>query len=160
MPITKYHKNGFSLLEALVALFLLTMGIIPALLVATASSRSSDTIKNSLIGSQLAQEGAEIVRALRDADWFAGDAFGTRVTAGDWEVSWDDDALFPATGQALLINTAGIYSYTEGDETPFVRTLNISSQGVGQFLVQSEVVWEERGRTRSVVVESHIYDWY
>ncbi|WKZ26971.1 MAG: hypothetical protein QY311_02435 [Candidatus Paceibacterota bacterium] len=160
MPMTLPRPNGFSLLESLVALFLLTMGILPALLVATASSRSSDSIRNSLIASQLAQEGAEIVRALRDADWFAGSAFGTRVTAGDWEIAWNEDTLAAATSQPLLVNASGIYSYSDGVATPFVRTIRISAESAFEFLVQSEVVWEERGRTRSIVVESHIYDWY
>ncbi|MEK7600373.1 MAG: prepilin-type N-terminal cleavage/methylation domain-containing protein [Patescibacteria group bacterium] len=154
------RSNGFSLLEALVALFLLTMGIIPALLVATASLRSSDGIRSGLIASQLAQEGAEITRSFRDADWFAGNAFGTRITTGDWEVAWNDDALTPATGQPLLLDATGLYSYAGGVETPFVRTLTISAESAFEFLVQSEVAWEERGRTRSVIVESHIYDWY
>ncbi|MEK9208801.1 MAG: prepilin-type N-terminal cleavage/methylation domain-containing protein, partial [Patescibacteria group bacterium] len=95
----KYNSReaGFTLVEALVSLVLLSTALVPTFILATDAIRLSGRIRNSLIASNLAQEGVEIVRALRDANWFAGQPFDTGLTlcAQGCQVAWDSSSLTP-----------------------------------------------------------------
>ena len=59
-------SKGFTLIEALIALVILTVAIGPAVALAGSALRISTTIRNNLIATGLAQEGVEVVRTVRD----------------------------------------------------------------------------------------------
>ena len=73
------HKNilqqndGYTLVEALVAIGILTSILLGVLLLATQSIRATNVAQSKLQAEYLAQEGIELVRALREdtADFFA-----------------------------------------------------------------------------------------
>ncbi len=66
-----HYKNqiGQTLIETLVAIFILVMGITAALGLATFSLHSSTNIVKQLIGMGLAREGLEAVKNMRDTNW-------------------------------------------------------------------------------------------
>lgn len=59
-------KRGFSLVEVLFSLLVLTLGIAGVLTLMTGNIKNAVDAKNQVIASQLAQEGYEMVRNLRD----------------------------------------------------------------------------------------------
>ena len=129
-----------------------------------ASFALSRTITQNLTGAMLAQEGVELVRAVRDDNWFQGNPYDQdlRGCTGGCLIQYDDDAPQSVGGRALLLDDAGRYQYTSGNETDFFRTITIDivSDGTTEFLrVTSEVSWAVRGKIRQVVVEDFLFDW-
>ncbi len=68
------NKNGFSLLEVIFAMAIITSGVISILSLFSYNLKAEINNKNKLIAAYLAQEAIEIVRQSRDNIWFGGDA--------------------------------------------------------------------------------------
>lgn len=62
-------KAGQTLIETVVAIFLLTTGIIGGLGLAIFAIGASDVTLNQIIATNLAREGIEVVRNIRDTNW-------------------------------------------------------------------------------------------
>ncbi len=61
-------KKGFSLIEIMIALFVLIIGIIATITLVTESVQQTRLSRDALIAASLAQEGTELVRNVRDAN--------------------------------------------------------------------------------------------
>lgn len=68
----KSEQKGQTLIETLVACFILVMGITSALTLATYSLGATGNIKQQIIGMGLAREGIEVVKNMRDTNWLRG----------------------------------------------------------------------------------------
>jgi prepilin-type N-terminal cleavage/methylation domain-containing protein len=157
------YNKGFTLVETLVALTLLTVGLIPAFVQATSALALSTTIRNSVIAADLAQEGVEVVRAMRDANWFANQPFDTGLTTCTTGclVKWDSSSPQSSGGSVPLRfdSVTGLYQYDTGSDTPFSRTVTITAVSAVELLVKSTVTWRERSIDKQFVVEEHLFDW-
>lgn len=60
------YKRSFTLLESIIAIYVFLLGIVGAMTLANSAISSSSTLKDQLIAAGLAQEGQELVRAMRD----------------------------------------------------------------------------------------------
>lgn len=69
LQISQHGQQGQTLIETLVACFILVMGISAALGLATYSLRATGNIKQQTIGLGLAREGLEVVKNMRDTNW-------------------------------------------------------------------------------------------
>ena len=166
--IFKLGKNnkeeGITLIEIMVSLVFLSAGLIPLFGVIISSINLSTRIKNNLMASNLAQEGIEVVRAIRDKAWMDNAPYDRDLTSGDHLVSWDSDTLSfydPSTYMRLDPNTK-IYSLTIGTDTIFKRRINITkivSPCNCEIRVISDVTWVDKGKNLAVTVESHLFDW-
>jgi len=67
-----FKHNGQTLIETVVALFIMVMGITAALGLANYSLNASSGIKKQIIGMGLAREGVEAVKNMRDTNWLVG----------------------------------------------------------------------------------------
>ncbi len=67
-----YKQTGQTLIETLVAIFILVMGITSALGLATYSLNASTAVNKQLIALGLAREGIEAVKNMRDTNWLQG----------------------------------------------------------------------------------------
>lgn len=165
-------EAGFTLVEALVSLVLLTTALVPAFILATDAVRLSTSIRNTLTAANLAQEGVEVVRAMRDANWFAGQPLEKNLancsSPDGCRVQWDSKTPDAIGGNPRLKwdKTTGLYQYSTGDPTLFSRKITVDlvpgplGATIG-LVVKSEVTWTERSVTdvRSIVVETHLFDW-
>lgn len=154
-------ESGFTLTEALVALVILTIAILPALYTSQLAVNISASIRNSLVAANLSQEGIEVIRAMRDANWLNSVPFDQGLV-GTWRVEWNSDTPIDTSGSGnpnLKINN-GIYNYTpSGTDTPFKRTITVTKINSGDLRLVVNVSWTERGRDKSVQLESHLFDW-
>ena len=168
LDIKKFAK-GFMVVEVLVVLVILSFGLIPTLSVITSSINISKIIRNNLISANLAQEGIEVVRSLRDANWFNGSNFNNELI-GIWRVEWDTNwstnppqATTAETNLFLRLDLAtGLYNYTSGQTTFFKRLITVSMTANAcncEMVVISEVTWTDFRRTRTIVAESHLFNW-
>jgi prepilin-type N-terminal cleavage/methylation domain-containing protein len=162
-PDASKRNKGFTLIEALVALTLLTVGLIPAFLQASSSVKLAGQIRNSLIAAHLAQEGAEVVRSLRDANWFVDAPFDTGLTdcSTGCQVQYDDKTLRESKGTLplKLDPLSGLYQYATGTPTPFSRKITITGLSSHELKVISEVAWLDRDGSKTFSVEYHLFDW-
>lgn len=157
-------NKGSTLIEALVALVILSLGLIPALSIVLVANSLSSSIRNNLIAANLAQEGIEVVRAIRDHNWFSGLSFDFGFADGTYRVEWNSGFLTPESGDSLLkIDSQGLYNYSSGVDTTFSRRLLITKVDPGgcncELKIVSEVRWMEKNRIRTISVESHLFNW-
>src|SRR5579884_1105677 len=65
----KQKQSGQTLLETVVAIGILTMGLISAATLATYSFRAAQQDNDEIIGTALARQGIEAVKNIRDQNW-------------------------------------------------------------------------------------------
>ncbi|MDO8496612.1 MAG: prepilin-type N-terminal cleavage/methylation domain-containing protein, partial [bacterium] len=151
---------GFTLIEALVALVILTTALGPALVLSSNISSTASVIQNNLIAANLSQEGVEVIRALRDANWHNGLSFDSGLSDGIYRIEWNSNSLITLGSNPPLKLSTGLYNYSSGTDTLFKRTVTITKINSEELRVISDVTWTERGnRARDVRAESHLFDW-
>lgn len=157
------NTDGFTLIESLVALTLLMVGLIPAFLQASSALALSTTARNALIAANLAQEGVEVVRSVRDANWFAARPFddGLSSCASGCLVQWDSQELQQiGTNPPLKLDAAtGLYQYSTGEDSLFSRAITVTKISDIELSVTSKITWHERTSDKEFSVEYHLFDW-
>ncbi len=96
-----YRKRGFTLIETLVAVTIVTLATVGPLTVANSTLVATYNAREQLTASYLAQEGIEYVRAIRD------NAYLDAYSIGGSPVAWND----LLTGNGALSLTACRNSY-------------------------------------------------
>lgn len=155
-------NKGFTLIETLVALVLVTIAMGPVFILTTSSINVAARIEHNLIATNLAQEGIEVIRNIRDTNWLNRVAFDNNLPVGTWRVEWDtiSGGLRAVGSNPVLKKNNGIYNYTTGTDTIFRRTITISKPNSGELMLVSSITWIERGNiNRTVSTESHLFDW-
>ena len=159
------HLTGFTLLEIIVALFIVTIGMGGVFVVIQRSFIIMSVSESRLIAANLAQEGIEIIRNIRDTNWLEGEDWDSGISAGDWEAQYNegDGELTAWTGLYLNIDEDNFYSYkTSGLYTPtkFTRKITISDKTLDSMKITVDVIWKERGGTEHNYIAYHwLYNW-
>ena len=65
-------KKGFSILETIIAAFVLSIGILTVVGLISSSLKNSMDSRNQIIASELVQEGIELARNVRDGNFITG----------------------------------------------------------------------------------------
>jgi Tfp pilus assembly protein PilV len=123
--------------------------------------------RNSLISAQLAQEGLELARNLRDNDWKSSSPI---TSSSSLEGLYNDlftiDYLghintysVPQSVPLLNIDSDGFYSYNPGTPTPFKRYITSQCQD-NYCLLSCVVTWQAEGQSGSYEVNSYLYAWH
>ena len=159
MKHSTYNK-GFSIIEVLVAISVITIGITGAMNLINFTISSVAMSKSQTIAVSLTQEGMEIVRSIRDSNWLEKVAWDSGLGAGDYRVQYDNNSLLLLSGNPVLkINSNGFYQYDSGTDTRFKRKMTISDVSANEIKVVSEVTWDERGKSYDTSAETRLYDW-
>ena len=161
----KFQKSpGFTLMEVLVAIFLITVGVLGAMAVVNQTTTFIQVTSSRLVAAYLAQEGIEIVRNIRESNFLKIHKEGE----GNWddgltgcqagcEADYNDTALISA--DRYLKIDAGFYNYDSGENTPFKRKIIITPD-TDILKVSVEVSWQERGRSHQVTAQENLYQWW
>lgn len=158
------NQNGFTLIEVLIALTILTLIITSSLVTLSNNLKTARILKEQLIAVNLAQEGLEVVRNIRDKDWFLGNSFGDSLPeGGPYIVEWNSNSLtLSATPPRIKKDVNGLYNYTTGNITEFTRTITVTDIIEGSVIhkqVIADVSWPIGSGTKTVNAELHLYDW-
>src|SRR3989344_2191388 len=139
----KKNQSGFTLIE-LVASLIVLIAILQTFLLISANVNSSSMLRDSLIASNLVQEGIEVVRNIRDRDSFLGNSFGASLPNGSWRVQWNSTSLLDLSGDPSLKKDSAskFFSYDSGSDTIFRRTISISAISANEIRVISTVRWD------------------
>ena len=161
----KSNREGFTLIEALVAVLVLSIALTAILGLFTINISSANVVRNNYIASALVQEGMEVVRNLRDGDWHASRPFGAFgagavMADGDYQVQWDSTQLAPYADSFIKMDSAtGIYSYNTGNDTLFKRKIQIFTVSATEKRVVVTVSWNQKTYPKSIIAEEHLFNW-
>jgi hypothetical protein len=75
-PTSQNSESGQTLIETIAAIFVLTMAIVAALSLAINVLSTTTLNQNQIVATNLAREGVEMIRMIRDTNWLAAEASG------------------------------------------------------------------------------------
>ena len=150
------------------AIFIIIIGLLGVLALISTSISSGASSTSRLIAANLAQEGIEVVKNLRDL------SYETDGTWDNWHVNIpgggspyifsvqynSSDYSEQKQDEFLLIDSSGLYSYDSGVPTPFKREISLTKNSDQDVKVVSKVTWSEKGRPdQSIIVEDILWNW-
>ena len=104
------EQLGQTLIETLVAIFILVIGLISALTLAIYSFQSTDLASKQIVATALARQGEEAVKNIRDSNWLNGtvsDCSGT-MTAGQFcYTTWLGSGSHALANGTYLVRSSG-----------------------------------------------------
>jgi prepilin-type N-terminal cleavage/methylation domain-containing protein len=167
------NERGFTLIESIVAIFILLIAIVMPMAVVARALFAANYAQDQITAVYLAQEGVELVRNARDNNVLGGSAL------------WDQGSLSSCYGASgcyvdaihsnNMINTcSGTCPYVQEDmsggiswygndsdwgNTKYIRTIRLSKISDYEIKINSTVTWETRTVPRTVLVEDVITNW-
>ena len=139
-------STGFTLVEAMVAVTVLTLAISGAFFTANSAIIAAEIASDQLTASYLAQEGVEYVRKMRD------DAYLAAVAGGNPANAW-------STFLAELESIAPPVLKSDDIPASFERTIQVFSASETDERIISKVSWSFHGTIYSVTVTDHLTPW-
>ncbi len=163
------HNLGFSLIEIIAVIFIISIGLIGVLSLVTQNIQVKNFNEDVLVASQLAQEGLELTRNIRDENWVEVEWFGNGlvIEGGSNTITIYFDGVDVSITSVTDINSElaklkkdnGFYIHGEGEETIFSRVIEINNTDINSFTVSSIVQWSSRGKTHQYQADTILYDW-
>ena len=179
------RTRGFTILETIVAVLILSISITAIVVVAGGGAQKTIHIKDRLIAAYLAQEGVELVRNVRDGFFLQyQDVDGTEERWGDFRLALDPcfeggcavsysaeaalDGVIPVlvtpdVGEHFVFNeVSGMYEYGGDNETMFVRRVRLlETDGDGSPIrVEVSVDYKEGSETRTYMTSEVLFNWF
>lgn len=151
-------QRAFTLIEVFVAVSILSIGLVGAFSVLPVMIKNQSMNSDSFLASQIANEGMEIVRNIRDNNWLVERDWRNGLTAcgGGCEIDYNDAALQVFQNRALKIDSNGFYNYESGVNGKFTRKITIVQAG-DALDVKVEVFWNGKGSP--FLTQENLYDW-
>lgn len=167
--LNNLKTKGFTLLEGIVAIFLITLGIGGAYTLISQIISSVAISSQKLIAAYLAQEGIEVVRNIRDTNLLEGDTWDEGLNTAECQSGCEADYTFanqtdpflPAFGAGRFLNIGGngFYSYSAGTSTIFKRKITITKPQDDILEIRVQISWQERGRSHQLTAQENLYNW-
>lgn len=181
-----FSQTGQGLLEAVFAIGILLMVAGAVLALATSNLVGQKASEFQIRANNLAREGIEVVRSLRDANWLAGNDWDEGINSGgsaravfDETTSlWVLDFTLNAETTLWLNLATGVHSHdTAGRRTVFRRSLEFgnicldasgaesiaASCPIGDEKIGTEITsivsWDERGQNKEIKLVNLLYAW-
>lgn len=182
----KKNNKGFTLVETLVAIGILSLSILGTFTAVSGGLRSSIYAKDQIIAFYLTQEAMEFIKNNRDSNnirnlsgqstnWLSGLVVTSGGASGpcDYGKVCTIDSYANTitncgggTGTCPVLNqntTTGFYSYTTGSgwsATSFNREISFSSVALNsnEVLVTIKTSWTTEGTTRSFQISESLYN--
>lgn len=161
-------KDGQIMVEAIVALSMLTMGMVGIFTLLSNSYGFNRISTNEYVAVNLASEGIEIVRDIIDTNILNLRSWNCGVsTNGNFQADYNDSALaaYSASDLVKFDNNLKVYTYDSSADTvitPFNRRISIQNLGtpVSEIRVISRVTWKDRGSVPyDVTLEDRLFSW-
>lgn len=147
---------GFTLLELVIAMAVITLGVLATVTLMTNSIASARAVRNEVVAASLAQEALEIVHNIRDQNVAGSRTWNQGMDAGRYRVdALDANLLVLGANPALNIDANGFYTYGAGTATFFQRTVTFGAcagSPCASVPVAVTVTWPGRTFTADSVV--------
>ena len=149
-------------MEVIIAIFVIVTALVALMSLIGAAIASGNSASAKLVAANLAQEGVEIVKSVRELnygvngwdDWYAN------FTAGNYSIQYDSTDFGGLWDSFLQYDPAsGLYRYGGGSDSIFKRKIILTKDNNNEIGVISEVTWRERGVAKSIRVEDKLWNW-
>lgn len=175
--IPQSKNKGFTLIEVLVAIFILITAVVVPLTIGSKAYAYSNFVRDQSTASYLAQEAVEYIRLQRDNASLqalpftdAWESFSTKVKdCGDYgcsiDVETEDINECPLGGcPALYLQSDGRYGYSPSPSVKgFTRTIKVTFEGsdaLRRAKVSVDVMWNTNGiDKRNFEVIDYLTPW-
>jgi prepilin-type N-terminal cleavage/methylation domain-containing protein len=140
--LEKNRKKGFSLVEVMLAVFILVVALVVFIQVIAKSIDHSSESRDTIIASGLAQEGVELVKNIRDNNFLGGNGniFAELGATENCAIDYDKDSC--SGSDTKLYFADGLYNINGGTETKFSRQIVIEGEGTTRTIT-SMIIWEK-----------------
>lgn len=174
-------SEGFTLVETLVAVAILTLAFLAPFQAIQSVTSQTRIAKDQLIAASLAQEGLEYIRFMRDNNYLANpatftsgnlqlhgldgssgpDCTGTHKCTVDTTVALSSAvASCSSTCVPLYISPDGYYTQVSSGNTQSLFTRSVTvAQHAGYESATVTVSWNDHG-AHSIVLTENFYDWF
>lgn len=150
--ISKRKLKGFLLTEAILSLFVLTVGLVSVVALISSSLKDSFNSRDTIIAVELAQEGAELVRNVRDNGFLNSSSnpfYKFDPTSKHCRIDYTVNVSanlncssgLQADSAYVLKYSGGFYQYGGGTTTKFSRYVYVDYNGSDTAKVRSFVYW-------------------
>ena len=107
------NEKGFSLIEVIVSIAVITTALITVMALISFSVSSIGLSKSKIIATNLAQEGVEIIRNIRDSNWLSykrsPETWRDGLGVGNYRVQYNQLGLLGFSSAPLEINSNGFF---------------------------------------------------
>lgn len=174
MPFYKnFGQKGITLVEVIIATFILLVAIVGSYLAFSKILMATSASSDRLVAAYLAQEGIEIIRNIRDANWLKASNWKNILSTCsdgcqvDYKTGTSDDpvASLPVYGSGTFLNidSNGFYTYGSGTSTIFKRKITIvpgaAPLDADELDVLVSVMWDDRGQLYKFDAKESLYNW-
>lgn len=161
------NKRGFTLLELLISVFILSVGILGAYIAIQKSASIANYAYSRLTAAYLAQEGVEIIRNIKDTNLLEGlTTPGVEWNEGLDELCYEVEYINSQDPEPCQENLRylkigdGLYNYGSGQDTKFQRKVEIEAFPGDVLSVTSIVYWQDGAKLRQFSVWEDFYNWW
>jgi type II secretory pathway pseudopilin PulG len=174
-------KGGFTVLESIVAIFVLSLAISGGFSSVRQGLSQANIAKDEVKAFYLAQEAVEIIRNKRDSNqllsfsnpsitWLSGITatetdpcyFGKvcRVDTNPYPptLTYCNSTSWDSCPNLVQSNTTFLYNYSSGNNTPFKREVKIESINSEEIAVIVRIKWTTKGSSREFLVKTHLFN--
>lgn len=153
-------------MEVISSVFIVAVGLVGMIGLIHQSLQAEGVNENRLIASQLAQEGLELTRNIRDDNWLGLQPWYNGIKKPMQKTvklrldykgnrSYIDDI----DEGTLQVNDEGYYVHnSDHPDSRFKRMITVET-GDASSSVSCMIEWEDRGRTYTYVADTLLYDW-
>lgn len=162
---SRLEKSAFTLVEVITVLLVISLGMVGTLSLISQNIQSQSLNEKTLIAYQLAQEGVEMIRCVRDTNWINGDDWRTSMASNEYyymDYANSAPTIAPTTADGNLSQDIdGMYYSTPGIAgSGFSRVISINGEPESEEMsVIVNVYWTDHGRNSTYSLETKLYDW-
>lgn len=163
----KTKNKGFTLIEALVAIAILTISIAGPITIASKGIASAVFARDQITAFYLAQEAVEFIRNKRDENNLKGNAW----TEGLEDCLYGKVCTIDSKNNEINECSGGVcpvlkydadtafYSYDNGEDSNFKREIRLVTINVKEIAITTTLSWSSGAISKSFTVKEHILDW-
>jgi len=157
------NQKGFTLIESMIAITLIVSGITGLLILVNRSMGFAGLAFNQLTAANLAQEGIELVRNIRDNNWMNKKNWLAGLEDGFYQMDYTEEKLVDLTereDQPMLFDETIGYNYTLGNASFYHRKIELTQINANELRVRSIITWSAKGgKNFETVAEDHLFNW-
>jgi prepilin-type N-terminal cleavage/methylation domain-containing protein len=159
-----YLKKGFSIIEVMIAIFIISFGLMGVLSLVQQNIKVSRINRTAVVSASLAQEGLELIRKKRDENWLKSLAFDTGLSVGTSTMDYKGYTHAAPNGitdtnAILKINSDGFYEHLNSTNSAYNRIIIITKPTAQSILVTCYVRYRGGVNSYDYIATEILTDW-
>ncbi len=174
--LNNFSQKGFSLVETLIAITVLTISITAPLVLASEGIKSTELAKEQIVAFYLAQDAIEYVKNVRDENKLSGDNQLVGLSSCDVEndpenesgctIDTTNDNISNCSGTCspiLFDSSKNIYNHSSGSSSKFTREVKVwyeENSNVNFAFVEVLITWDSLlSQDNEYKIRSYLTNW-